>query len=47
MTADDESRLFRFTIRHSVLLMVVMGIISMIFAYALPSFVPTLPATAP
>jgi lactate permease len=47
MTADDESRLFRFTIRHSVLLMVVMGIISMIFAYVLPSLVPTLPATTP
>ena len=47
MTADDESRLFRFTIRHSVLLMVMMGIISMIFAYALPSLVPTLPATTP
>jgi len=47
MTADDESRLFRFTIRHSVLLMVMMGIISMIFAYALPSLVPTVPATAP
>jgi len=47
MTAEDESRLFRFTIRHSVLLMVVMGIISMIFAYALPSLVPTLPATTP
>ena len=27
MTAADESRLFRFTIKHSVLLMVVMGII--------------------
>lgn len=47
MTAEDESRLFRFTIRHSVLLMVVMGIISMIFAYALPSLVPTLPAATP
>jgi lactate permease len=47
MTAEDESRLFRFTIRHSVLLMVVMGIVSMIFAYALPSLVPTLPATTP
>jgi len=47
MTAEDESRLFRFTIRHSVLLMVVMGIVSLIFAYALPDLVPTLPATTP
>ena len=40
MTAADESRLFRFTIRHSVLLMIVMGIVSMIFAYVLPEWVP-------
>ncbi len=40
MTAADESRLFRFTIKHSVLLMICMGIISMIFAYVLPDFVP-------
>jgi len=40
MTASDESRLFRFTIKHSVLLMVVMGIISMLFAYVFPGSVP-------
>jgi lactate permease len=40
MTAADESRLFRFTIKHSVLLMVVMGMISMIIAYLAPGFVP-------
>jgi lactate permease len=43
MTRDDESRLFRFTIKHSVLLMVVMGIVSMIFAYVLPGYVPVVP----
>jgi lactate permease len=43
MTAADEGRLFRFTIKHSVLLMTVMGIISMIFAYVLPGFVPAPP----
>jgi lactate permease len=45
MTRDDESRLFRFTIKHSVLLMVVMGIISMIIAYVFPHFVPALPSS--
>jgi lactate permease len=41
MTSADEGRLFRFTIKHSVLLMVVMGLISVIFAYVLPQFVPS------
>ena len=36
MTTADESRLFRFTIKHSILLMVAMGIISMLFAYVFP-----------
>ena len=31
MTAKDESRLFRFTIKHSILLMIVMGLLSMMF----------------
>lgn len=44
MTAADESRLFRFTIKHSVLLMIVMGIISMLFAYVFTDYVPVLPA---
>jgi lactate permease len=43
MTRADESRLFRFTIKHSVLLMVVMGIISMLFAYVFPGAVPVAP----
>jgi lactate permease len=43
MTRADESRLFRFTIKHSVLLMVVMGIISMFFAYVFPGSVPAAP----
>ena len=41
MTAADESRLFRFTIKHSVLLMAVMGVIAMIIAYLAPGFVPS------
>jgi len=42
MTAADEGKLFRFTIRHSVFLMVVMGIVSMLYAYVFPGLVPTI-----
>jgi lactate permease len=41
MTTADESRLFRFTIKHSILLMVAMAIISMLFAYVFPQYVPS------
>jgi lactate permease len=44
MTRDDESRLFRFTIRHSVLLMAIMGLISLFYAYVVPGWVPVVPA---
>jgi lactate permease len=40
MTAADESRLFRFTIKHSVLLMIVMGLVALLFAYVFPGAVP-------
>jgi lactate permease len=40
MTRADESRLFRFTIKHSVLLMIVMAVISMLYAYVFPGWVP-------
>ena len=43
MTTADESRLFRFTIKHSVLLMVVMGVLSLLFAYVFPGAVPAMP----
>jgi len=43
MSRDDESRLFRFTIKHSVLLMAVMGVISLFYAYVFPEYVPALP----
>ena len=43
MSTDDESRLFRFTIKHSVLLMAVMGILSMLYAYVFPGGIPALP----
>ena len=44
MAPADESRLFRFTIKHSILLMIVMGIISMLYAYVFPGYVPVVPA---
>jgi lactate permease len=40
MSRDDESRLFRFTIKHSVLLMLVMALFSLLYAYVLPGLVP-------
>jgi lactate permease len=40
MSRDDESRLFRFTIKHSVLLMVIMGVVSLLYAYLFPGLVP-------
>jgi len=43
MTTADESRLFRFTIKHSVLLMLLMAVISMLFAYVFPGHVPAMP----
>lgn len=43
MSTADESRLFRFTIKHSVLLMIAMGIISMLYAYVFPGSVPMIP----
>jgi lactate permease len=43
MTTADESRLFRFTIKHSIILMVVMALISLMFAYVLPGYVPVSP----
>jgi lactate permease len=43
MTRADEGRLFRFTIKHSVLLMATMGIVALLFAYAWPSYVPVAP----
>jgi lactate permease len=42
MTAADESRLFRFTIKHSILLMLVAGLISLMFAYVFPGAIPTI-----
>jgi len=43
MTSEDESKLFRFTIKHSILLMIVMGLIAMAYAYVFPGYVPPYP----
>ena len=46
MVAADESRLFRFTIKHSVILMAVMGLLSLLFAYVIPGYVPLPPPSS-
>ena len=43
MTTGDESRLFLFTLKHSILLATMMGIVAMLFAYMVPAWVPVLP----
>ncbi len=43
MSRADESRLFRFTIKHSILLMAIMAIVSMLYAYVFPQAVPVAP----
>ena len=40
LTTADEGKLFRFTIRHSVFLACVVGVMAMVFAYVLPGLVP-------
>jgi lactate permease len=44
MTSEDEGRLFRFTIKHSVLLMMAMGVVAMLYAYVFVDWVPVVPA---
>jgi lactate permease len=41
MTGDDESRLFRFTLKHSLLLAAVIGLIVVFYAYVMPTWVPS------
>jgi lactate permease len=43
LTAEDESRLFRFTFKHSIFLACLVGIMAMLFAYVWPALVPMLP----
>jgi lactate permease len=41
MTTADEGKLFRFTIKHSIFLMALMGVLSLLFAYVFSAYVPT------
>ena len=43
LTSEDEGKLFRFTLKHSIFLACVVGIVAMLFAYVFPSLVPVLP----
>ncbi len=43
LTTADEAKLFRFTIKHSVFLACVVGVMAMVFAYVVPGFVPVVP----
>jgi lactate permease len=41
MASSQEGRLFRMTLKHSIILALFMAVVTMIFAYVLPQFVPT------
>jgi lactate permease len=43
LTPEDEGKLFRFTLKHSIVLACVVGVVSMLFAYVFPGMVPVLP----
>ncbi|MDP9170265.1 MAG: L-lactate permease, partial [Acidobacteriota bacterium] len=40
MGGAEESKLFRFTLKHSIFLAVVIGVIAMVYAYVIPSWAP-------
>jgi lactate permease len=40
LTSEDEGKLFRFTIKHSVFLACVVGVVAMLYAYVFPGLVP-------
>jgi lactate permease len=40
MAVQEEAKLFRFTLRHSIFLAVVIGLIAMAYAYVVPSWAP-------
>ena len=43
LTAEDEGKLFRFTIKHSIFLACVVGVVAMLYAYVFPGLVPIVP----
>ena len=40
MSLADEGKLFRFTLKHSMFLAAVIGVIAMMYAYVFPGFIP-------
>jgi L-lactate transport len=40
MPAEDESKLFRFTLRHSIVLVTIVGLLALMYAYWVPTLVP-------
>jgi lactate permease len=40
MASSDEGKLFRFTLKHSILLASVIGVIAMAYAYLAPGLIP-------
>ncbi len=40
MASSQEGRLFRITLKHSIILALFMGVVTMVFAYVLPQLVP-------
>jgi lactate permease len=40
MKSEDESLLFRFTLKHSLLMTAIMGLIVMFYAYVMPAWAP-------
>ena len=44
MASSQEGRLFRITLKHSIILALSMAVVTMIFAYVLPQLVPSPPA---
>jgi lactate permease len=40
MSLADEGKLFRFTLKHSIFLAAIIGVIAMLYAYQFPGFIP-------
>lgn len=40
MSSSDESKLFRFTLRHSILLAAIIGVVVLFYAYVMPGWAP-------
>jgi L-lactate permease len=47
LAASDEGKLFRATLRHSLILAAAVGLTVLAFAYVFPHLVPVVPASPP